>query len=49
MLDAHFWNQRYVNQATGWDLGQVSPPLQIFFEQMQNKDVRILIPGCGNA
>lgn len=49
MLDAHFWNQRYLSHSTGWDIGQVSPPLRDFFDQMQHKDVRILIPGCGNA
>ena len=30
-------------------MGQVSPPLQAYFDQLTNKAISILIPGCGNA
>jgi methyl halide transferase len=48
-LDAAYWNSRYLNEETGWDLRQVSPPLKAYFDQVQNKDISILIPGCGSA
>ena len=48
-LDANFWNQRYEDQDTGWDLKSVSPPIKKFFETYSNKKARILIPGAGNA
>lgn len=44
-----FWDQRYHNQQTGWDLGQPAPPLQAYFDQLTDKEQRILIPGAGNA
>jgi methyl halide transferase len=43
------WDQRYLSGQTGWDLGKVSPPLQQYFDQLQRKDLSILIPGCGNS
>ncbi|MFT3981449.1 MAG: methyltransferase [Ferruginibacter sp.] len=48
-LDAHYWDNRYETQTTGWDLGIISTPLREYFEQLTNKDQAILIPGCGNA
>lgn len=48
-LSADFWSDRYQNDRTGWDLGQVSPPIQAYVEQLKDKDIRILIPGCGNG
>ena len=48
-LDEQFWSDRYRNDNTGWDLGQVSTPLKAYFDQLINKDLKILIPGCGNA
>lgn len=48
-LNEEFWTQRYQSNTTGWDLGEVSPPLKSYFDQLENKDLKILIPGCGNA
>jgi SAM-dependent methyltransferase len=47
--DAAFWNNQYMANTTGWDLGQVSPPLKLYIDQLTNKNLRILIPGCGNT
>ena len=44
-----YWTQRWQEGRTGWDLGQVSPPLKDYFDTLANKSMRILIPGCGNA
>ena len=47
--DESFWNNQYIAHTTGWDLGQVSPPLKTYFDHLTNKHLRILIPGCGNT
>ena len=48
-LDEHYWNNRYATNATGWDVSIISTPLREYFDQLQDKDMAILIPGCGNA
>lgn len=48
-LNTQFWTDRYSNHETGWDLGAVSPPLKSYIDQLENKELRILIPGAGNA
>lgn len=48
-LNAQFWNDRYLTNDFGWDLGETSPPLKTYFDQLKNKDLFILIPGAGNA
>lgn len=49
LLDKDFWNNRYKNNETGWDIGYVSTPLKEYFDQLKNKDLKILIPGGGNS
>lgn len=44
-----YWDERYKNNETGWDMNQVSPPLKGYIDNLENKNARILIPGCGNA
>lgn len=48
-LDQSFWNSRWQNQQTGWDIGMASPAIIAYMAQYQNKNAAILIPGCGNA
>ena len=48
-LDSNSWNQRYISKNTGWDIGFVSTPIKNYIDQINNKNIRILIPGCGNA
>ncbi len=48
-FDQTYWDQRYQNSEIGWDLKQVSPPLKHYIEQCTNKNLKILIPGAGNA
>lgn len=48
----NFWEQRWQNQQTGWDLGAASPPLIEYLEQIpaeKRATLRVLIPGCGNG
>ncbi|MFT6065049.1 MAG: SAM-dependent methyltransferase [Paraglaciecola sp.] len=48
-LSADFWNNKYKNNKIGWDIGEVSPPLKAYFDQLEDKEVKILIPGGGNS
>ena len=49
MLDKEFWNNRYKTEQTAWDIGYTSTPLKTFIDSIENKDLAILIPGCGRA
>lgn len=49
MLNSDYWNQRYKNKETGWDLGAPSTPLAKYISQLENPFLEILIPGCGQA
>jgi SAM-dependent methyltransferase len=48
-LDKNYWDTRYQRQETGWDVGAVSIPLKAYIDQLSDKNISILIPGCGNA
>jgi SAM-dependent methyltransferase len=48
-LTSDYWNNRYIEQQTAWDVGEVSTPLKNYIDQLGSKHLRILIPGCGNA
>ena len=49
VLDQHYWEAQYKTNATGWDLGKISPAIEAFTKTLENKNTRILIPGCGNS
>lgn len=44
-----YWTERYQNNETGWDIGEPSTPLKAYIDQLPDKSIHILIPGCGNA
>lgn len=48
-LNADYWSQRYEQNATGWDIGYVSTPIKEYIDQLSDKSISILIPGCGNS
>ncbi|WP_298899668.1 methyltransferase domain-containing protein [uncultured Psychroserpens sp.] len=48
-LDASYWDNRYINNEDRWDLGEVSPPIKTYIDQLKDKSIRILIPGGGNS
>jgi SAM-dependent methyltransferase len=48
-LDKTYWNNQYLSQNIGWDLGEVSPAIKKFIDTLTDKSLSILIPGCGNA
>jgi SAM-dependent methyltransferase len=48
-LDKVYWDSQYQSNTTGWDLGEVSPPIKSYIDILEDKAIRILIPGCGNT
>lgn len=48
-LNADYWSNRYKQNETGWDIGHVSAPIKEYVDQLTNKNIAILIPGCGNS
>lgn len=49
LLDQEYWNTQYISNTTGWDLGVVSPPIKEYIDTIKDKNISILIPGCGNS
>ena len=49
METAEYWNERYLNRQTAWDIGHVSTPMKDYIDQLTDTSQSILIPGCGNA
>ncbi len=48
-LSQEYWNNRYLQHQTGWDIGTVSTPLKEYIDQLSDKQISILIPGGGNS
>jgi hypothetical protein len=48
-LDQSFWEDRYINQEIGWDIGHISTPIKTYIDQLTNYNLKILIPGAGNS
>lgn len=44
-----YWQDRYLENSTQWDIGYPSPAIVSYLEKLENKALKILIPGCGNA
>ena len=44
-----FWQERYDEQITPWDLGQVSPHFEQFLQFTQLPLGKMFVPGCGRA
>lgn len=48
-FDEAYWTSRYLHQQTGWDIGRVSTPLKRILDGISNREIKLLIPGAGNA
>ena len=44
-----YWTDRYKQDRTGWDVGVATTPFQEYFKHLNDKEIRILIPGAGNS
>lgn len=50
-LPASYWEDRWQNAETRWDLQQPSPPLTAYADHIptDRRNLAVLIPGCGNG
>ncbi len=48
-LNSHYWENRYLNNEIAWNVGEITTPIKEYIDQIENKSVKILIPGCGNG
>lgn len=48
-FNADFWDEQYRHTQQGWDIGYPSTPLKEYIDQLADKNISILIPGCGNG
>ncbi|MCF4102497.1 TPMT family class I SAM-dependent methyltransferase [Gillisia sp. M10.2A] len=48
-LNSEYWSNRYQENNTGWDVGAISTPLKEYIDQIEDKSIKILIPGAGNS
>lgn len=45
----NYWSNRYIENNVGWDVGYPTTPIKEYIDQLENKALKILIPGAGNA
>jgi len=48
-LDKTYWEQRYNDDKIGWNIGHPSTPIKNYIDQLNDKEIKILIPGAGNG
>jgi SAM-dependent methyltransferase len=48
-LNKDYWETKWHNRETGWDIGHTSTPIKSYVDQLTNKELKILIPGSGNS
>lgn len=49
MYTKEYWDSFYTGSKIGWDVGYVSTPLKEYFDQLEDKNIRILVPGAGSG
>ena len=48
-FNSDYWENRYQENTARWDLGNISTPIKEYIDQLENKDLKIIIPGGGNS
>ena len=48
-MNKQYWEERYKTNEIGWDVGKITTPLKEYIDQIENKELKILIPGAGNS
>ncbi len=48
-LNKAYWENRYRDGQTGWDIGYPAPALTAYIDQLPDKNIRILVPGAGRG
>ncbi|WP_339835297.1 methyltransferase domain-containing protein [uncultured Flavobacterium sp.] len=46
-MNKEYWEERYISNEIGWDVGKITTPLKEYIDQIENKALKILIPGAG--
>ena len=49
VFNKKFWDDRYSSGDIGWDTGFIAPPIKKYIDQLSDKNLKILVPGAGNA
>jgi methyl halide transferase len=49
VFNENYWTSRYQEGQTQWDAGAITTPLKEYFDQLENKNLKILIPGGGSG
>ena len=44
-----YWDGLFETGNTRWDIGYISTPLKEYIDQIENKSLKILVPGAGNG
>ncbi|ADV47529.1 Methyltransferase type 11 [Cellulophaga algicola DSM 14237] len=44
-----YWTTRYKEHSTGWDIGYPATPIKTYIDQLEDKSIKLLIPGAGNG
>lgn len=44
-----YWSERWKTGETQWDVGQPTTPLKNYIDGLNNKTLKILVPGAGNG
>jgi SAM-dependent methyltransferase len=48
-FDESYWTGLYKKDRIGWDAGSITTPIKEYIDQLGDKNIRILVPGCGNG
>lgn len=48
-LNAEYWNKRHLEGDTPWNIKIPSPPITAYIDQLEDKNLKILIPGAGHS
>jgi hypothetical protein len=48
-MNKDYWEDRYKSNEIGWDVGTITTPLKEYVDQIEDKELKILIPGAGNG
>ena len=48
-FNKNYWEERYAQNETGWNVGYASTPIKAYIDQLKDKTQQILIPGAGNS
>ena len=49
IINKAYWERIYESGHIGWDIGYISTPLKEYFDQLTDKNIKILVPGAGTG